>query len=362
MSVSNPMFTLTYAGYGLDNDQAGMKKFARLLEAEWSAQAHSEALDAVKKELDRISLARTLSHSPINLDKHFQAAQHVRLLHNESQQRLRDLTAQIGLSDLKPLQNPSSTERDYMEKYILAQFHKHAILIRLAKYQDKMNPIQSSQQCGGQLVTKVGYSKMVSVFNSAKDRAHVISDQVAPSWLPDSLKHTKMDVKILLNMDPSDEQWTNMWESLWVSNWNLDEKPPAFIVNQQVCHGIVAVLSLARIEEEKLRLAREELNACTWIVQSVDSMIQTTDDIHPLYKYQWQLRLKLLLKCHDTIVNGPFPCINLWRASTHYLLANLEHSDPQARSEGEYRSGWEKGRRVTEGWRCCEEEEEEWEE
>ncbi|KAF8313028.1 uncharacterized protein EI90DRAFT_3159800 [Cantharellus anzutake] len=139
-----------------------------------------------------------------------------------------------------------------------------------------------------------------------------------------------MDVKILLNMDPSDEQWTNMWESLWVSNWNLDEKPPAFIVDQQVRHGIVAVLSLTRIEEEKLRLAREELNARTWIVQSVDSMIRTTDDIHPLYKYRWQLRLKLLLKCRDAIVNGPFPCVNLWRASTHYLLANLEHSDPQA--------------------------------
>ncbi|KAF8318339.1 uncharacterized protein EI90DRAFT_3133220 [Cantharellus anzutake] len=39
------------------NDQAGMKKFTRLLKAEWSAQAHLEALDAVKKELDRISLA-----------------------------------------------------------------------------------------------------------------------------------------------------------------------------------------------------------------------------------------------------------------------------------------------------------------
>ncbi|KAF8337552.1 uncharacterized protein EI90DRAFT_3119000 [Cantharellus anzutake] len=39
------------------NDQAGMKKFAKLLEAERSAQAHSDALDAVKKELDRISLA-----------------------------------------------------------------------------------------------------------------------------------------------------------------------------------------------------------------------------------------------------------------------------------------------------------------
>ncbi|KAF8320163.1 uncharacterized protein EI90DRAFT_3020576 [Cantharellus anzutake] len=194
--------------------------------------------------------------------EHFQAAQHVRSLHDKSQECLCDLTAQIGLSDLKLPQNLSSTERDYMEKYILAQFRKHAILIHLAKYQDKINPIWSSQWHGGWLVTKV-------VFNSANDHARIISTHVAqynelvnclersvrPSWLPDSLKHAKMNVKELLNMDPSDEQWTKMWESLWDSNWNLDEKPPAFIVNQQVHHGIVVVLSLAHIEEEKLRLA-----------------------------------------------------------------------------------------------------------
>ncbi|KAF8333212.1 uncharacterized protein EI90DRAFT_3122263 [Cantharellus anzutake] len=59
------------------NDQAGMKKFAKLLEAKRSAQAHLDALDAVKKELDRISLARTLSHIPIDLTEHFQATQRV---------------------------------------------------------------------------------------------------------------------------------------------------------------------------------------------------------------------------------------------------------------------------------------------
>jgi hypothetical protein len=156
MSVCDLVFGVDLCYYTLDNDQAGMKKFAKLLEAERSAQAHSDALDAVKKELDRISLARTLSHSPVDLKEHFQAAQRVRSLHDESQERLHDLTAQIGLSDLKLLRNPSSAERDYIEKYILARFRKHAILIRLAKYQDEMNPIRSSQRRGGRLVAKVG--------------------------------------------------------------------------------------------------------------------------------------------------------------------------------------------------------------
>jgi hypothetical protein len=43
-----------------------------------------------------------------------------------------------------------------------------------------------------------------------------------------------------------------------------------------------------------------------------------------------QLRLKSLLRCRDTIVNGPFPDVNLWRASTHYLLANLERPGTNA--------------------------------
>jgi hypothetical protein len=156
MPISDLLFGVDLCCYALDNDQAGMKKFAKLLEAERSSQAHSDALDAVKKELDRISLARTMSHSPIDLQEHFEAAQRVRSLHDESQERLRDLTAQIGLSDLKLPRNLSSTERDYMEKYILARFRKHSILIRLAKYQDEMNPIRSSQRRGGRLVAKIG--------------------------------------------------------------------------------------------------------------------------------------------------------------------------------------------------------------
>ena len=70
----------------LDNDQAGMKKFAKLLEAEQSAQAHSNKLDAVKKELDCIDLAHKISHKPISLAEHYQAAEHVQALHDESQQ------------------------------------------------------------------------------------------------------------------------------------------------------------------------------------------------------------------------------------------------------------------------------------
>jgi hypothetical protein len=154
--VPNPMFDVGLFCYVLDNDQAGMKKFAKLLEAERSAQTHSDALEAVKKELDRIVLIRTMSHSSTDLKEHFKAAQHLRELHDESQKCLRDLTAQIGLSDLKLPRNPSIPERDYIEKYILARFRKHSILIRLAKYQDEMNPVRSSQRRGGRLVAKVG--------------------------------------------------------------------------------------------------------------------------------------------------------------------------------------------------------------
>ena len=135
---------------------------------------------------------------------------------------------------------------------------------------------------------------MVSVFRTANDRAWAISDQVAqynklvgalnnharPSWLPDSCTHTMLNVHELLNMDTNDEHWTKLWESLWNLNWTLNEKPPLFVVDQQVQSGISAALSLACVNEETHRLAHEELNARTWIVESVDSMIQIMDYIH----------------------------------------------------------------------------------
>src|SRR5260221_3748756 len=45
-----------------DNENATLKRFTKLLEAEWSAQVHATALNAVKKELDWIQLAHTTSH------------------------------------------------------------------------------------------------------------------------------------------------------------------------------------------------------------------------------------------------------------------------------------------------------------
>jgi len=126
------------------------------LDAEHSAQAHADALDAVKKELDHIKLAKTMSTNPMNLTEHYKAAKWVRELHDESQQRLQDLTANIGLSGFSLPPNPSPTDKEYIKKYILARFRKHSILIRLTKYQDEVNPIRSSKCRGGQVVAKVG--------------------------------------------------------------------------------------------------------------------------------------------------------------------------------------------------------------
>jgi len=113
----------------------------KLLDAECSAQAHANALEVVKKELDRIKLVKTMSTNPVNLTEHYKAAKRVRELHDESQQRLQDLTADIGLSGFSLPPDPSPTDKEYIKKYILAWFRKHGILICLTKYQDKVNPI-----------------------------------------------------------------------------------------------------------------------------------------------------------------------------------------------------------------------------
>ena len=90
------------------------------MDAERSAQAHADALDAVKKELDRIKLAKTMSTNPVNLTEHYKAAKQVWELHDELQQWLQDLTANIGLSGFSLPPNPSPTDKEYIKKYILA--------------------------------------------------------------------------------------------------------------------------------------------------------------------------------------------------------------------------------------------------
>src|SRR5260370_38812851 len=139
-----------------------------------------------------------------------------------------------------------------------------------------------------------GYSKMVKLLNSANKCARVIHSHVSqynklvndlelsikPSWLSVSLLHVKLDVNELLSLDADDECWEQMWESLWNTSWMLTKKLPPFIADLDICRGIVAVLSLACINEEKQQLAHEELNAHAWIFESVDRLLQVEDDIH----------------------------------------------------------------------------------
>lgn len=141
-----------------DNENATLKRFTKLLEAERSAQVHTTALNAVKKELDRIQLAHTTSHRPSDIREHFNAARHVIQLHDESQQKLRDLTADMGLSDLELPQQMTNIDREYLKKYTLARARQHGILIRLTKYQEEMSPIRSTQRRGRRLVSKIGKS------------------------------------------------------------------------------------------------------------------------------------------------------------------------------------------------------------
>src|SRR5260370_36822697 len=147
------------------------------------------------------------------------------------------------------------------------------------------------------LSTFEGYSKMVKSLNSANECIRVIHSHISQynklvddlelsiklSWLLVSLLHVKLDVNKLLSLDTDDEHWEKMWESLWNMSWTLTKKLPPFIADLDVHRGIVAVLSLAHIEEEKQQLAREELNACAWIFESVDQLLQVEDYIHHVF-------------------------------------------------------------------------------
>ena len=71
-----------------------------------------------------------------------------------------------------------------------------------------------------------------------------------------------------------------MWQNVWSSSWTLLKEPPLFLMDPLIRKGIIAVLTLDWIAEECKWLAREELNACVWIVETVDSLITVADEIH----------------------------------------------------------------------------------
>jgi len=100
--------------------QAALKRFTRLLEAKHSAQLHASSLDAMKKELDQIQLACSMSHQLSNLREHFAAAKMIRELHDKLQQKLQELTAELGLSDVTLPTHPSGSDREYLKMFMLA--------------------------------------------------------------------------------------------------------------------------------------------------------------------------------------------------------------------------------------------------
>jgi hypothetical protein len=135
---------------------------------------------------------------------------------------------------------------------------------------------------------------MTSAFNASKDRSRVISSQVArynelvndlnrlsrPSWMPNSMQHVRMEVDELLGLNPDDERWTGLWQQIWSTSWTLSQQPPPFLVDPLVRNGIASILSLARVAEERARIAKEEKNAQLWVAESVDHLHQVLGKIH----------------------------------------------------------------------------------
>src|SRR5258708_18460674 len=135
---------------------------------------------------------------------------------------------------------------------------------------------------------------MTASMSVAKDRSRVIQKHVVhynelvdqmdhssrPHWFPEAMIHIKLDVKELLNLSPEDNRWNEMWQNVWSSSWTLSKEPPLFLMDPLIRKGIVAVLTLDRIAEEHKQLAREELNACVWIVEPIHSLITLANEIH----------------------------------------------------------------------------------
>ncbi len=128
----------------------------KLMEVERSAQNHADALESVKKELDQIQHAHTISTKPADIKEHISAVKAVCRLHDDSQWKLQDLTAHLGLLNISLPRELSENDKEYIKLYTLAHVRQHGILMHLTKYQDEVNPVHRSQCRGGHLAAKVG--------------------------------------------------------------------------------------------------------------------------------------------------------------------------------------------------------------
>src|SRR5260221_13953312 len=133
-----------------------MKTFMKLMEAERSVQNHANGLESVKKELDQIQHACTISTKPSDIKEHISAAKAIHQLHNDSQWKLQDLTTHLGLLNISLPRELSENDKEYIKLYTLAHVRQHGILMCLTKYQDEVNPVHRSQCRGSHLAAKVG--------------------------------------------------------------------------------------------------------------------------------------------------------------------------------------------------------------
>jgi hypothetical protein len=207
-----------------------------------------------------------------------QFTERVSQLHAESITELDALTQRLGLATIDVPQHVPQSEQNYLKTMIELQTLKRSLWTSLQAYQDEDMPIRLASARGGRAGT-LGTSKLTSAAIALQAKAKQVKYNVKrfnsviaslenlqrPVWVPEGLIPTNVDDTKLLRLTQDDPLWDELFGG---TPWFRDLKTPdsmtapvpAYARSKEVRDGIIAALTLERIDEQQLRLQAEAAN------------------------------------------------------------------------------------------------------
>ncbi|KAL0566606.1 hypothetical protein V5O48_015401, partial [Marasmius crinis-equi] len=86
-----------------------------------------------------------------------------------------------------------------------------------------------------------------------------------------------------------DAEMSGLWQDVWISN---SCAPPRWLTDDKASKGIRALLTLQRCAEERVRLAKESKNLCSWFRDELYTLLALRQDCS-FIKYQALLQLRI---------------------------------------------------------------------
>lgn len=256
------------------------RSLGELLDAMRTAESLGKALEKVAAELQNEEFSQSLVNST-DLNNLYEAAVALSTHHRSSVDQLQDLTSRLGLSATEVPASITETEKTYLRTLILIHTLKTVVWSKLQSYREDFAPIHDASHRGGRTRT-LGTKKLANVSQQAKGRGTAVltavdkvnrlvlslSGQVRPTWIPAGMVPRLLDRKEILHIDTDHPLWEELYNgTTWRREWDAGHTPhqiPDYARDPRIKEGILMVLQLQRVNEERQRLSIEDSAAFSW--------------------------------------------------------------------------------------------------